>query len=331
MGTDSSLQTVEPITSTADHHVLRLAPRAVADRYPLHVAGAVNWRRHADHYLAQIDLPPLPAGWLIVPSLSIVEGTDYGFRFDLAADGAGHWPLAPVRMPPDGAPSTGTHVSTHLDCWHTHAALSGARLTVRVASAREPTNYLLSVSARPQQLTADSGLAITRELTVPALSQMTADAAIRRRICSPACVTMLLAHSGIAVQMSALAARCHDAAAGIYGMWPLAIHAASAHGMLGAIETFTRLDDVAPVLELGRPVIASIDFERGGLDGSPLERSSGHLVVVRGLGAHQVAVNDPAADADPLVERHYDRRQLAAAWLDRRGVAYVLLPPEGAA
>jgi hypothetical protein len=329
MGTEPSLQTAEQTQSAADHHVLRLAPRAVANRYPLHVAGEVNWRRQADGYLAQLDLPPIAAGWLIVPSLSIVDGADYGFRFDLVS-GAGRWPLAPVRMHPDGVPSTGTHVSSHLDCWHTHAAISGARLTVHVASAREPANYLLSVSARPLQLSTDSGVSITRELAVPALSQMTADAAIRRRICSPACVTMLLAHSGIAVPMSTLAAHCHDAAAGIYGMWPLAIHAASAYGMLGGIETFTRLDDVASVLEVGLPVIASIDFEPGGLDGSPLQRSSGHLVVVRGLGAHRVAVNDPAADADEAVERHYDRHQFAAAWLARRGVAYVLLPPEAA-
>jgi hypothetical protein len=316
------------IASALPPQTLRLAPDAIAARYPLGVSGAATWQRGANGYSTEFDMPPLTHGTIIVPSFSLIDPGDYGFRFELRA-GPDLWPLAPVRAQAaiTGAAPANSVVSTHLDCWHTHADIANARLRLDVHCSTPPEQYLLTVSMRPRAIAGRSGTVTTPPMQVPGLSQMTATAAIRRRICSPACVTMLLGFYGIKETMADVAARCHDADSGIYGVWPLAVHTASRHGVLGALETFTDLDQAAPLLERGWPIVASIDFASGELDGSPLAQTRGHLLVVSALAEDRVFVNDPAAEDDASVARAYDRRQFAAAWLNHRGVGYVLLPP----
>ena len=92
-----------------------------------------------------------------------------------------------------------------------------------------------------------------------------------------------------------LVTRSRDAATGMFGVWPLNLHAASRAGRLGAVEAFCDFSEPCSALRAGSPVIASIRFEADALTGAPLTRTPGHLVLVHGVCRTQVRVNDPAA------------------------------------
>ncbi len=75
------------------------------------------------------------------------------------------------------------------------------------------------------------------------------------------------------------------------------------------------------------PVSISIAYEEGTLEGSPVRRSNGHLIVVKGFTADgDVVCNDPAFKTDEAVEVTYRREQLWRAWRHSRHAAYVLWP-----
>jgi hypothetical protein len=113
----------------------------------------------------------------------------------------------------------------------------------------------------------------------------------------------------------------------MFGVWPLNMWAASRKGALGAVELFASLDDAVPALLAGVPVVSSIRFRSGELEGAPLDATGGHLVVLTGLTSDSALVNDPAGRGIAGVLRRYRRDQFAAAWLAERGAAYVMLPP----
>ncbi|WP_343900545.1 peptidase C39 family protein, partial [Nocardioides aquaticus] len=125
------------------------------------------------------------------------------------------------------------------------------------------------------------------------------------------------------------------------GNW--AFNTAWAASRLGGGEAFvTRLTGARQAerfIAAGIPLIASVTFGPGELDGAPIGSTAGHLLVIVGFdAAGDVVVNDPAASSASGVRRTYDRAQLERAWLTRSGgLVYVLrdadhpLPPRGAA
>ena len=76
----------------------------------------------------------------------------------------------------------------------------------------------------------------------------------------------------------------------------------------------------------GIPVVVSVSFKKGELDGAPISSTAGHLLVVVGFTEDgDVVVNDPASRSRSGVRRVYDRAQLEAAWLGGSGgTAYVI-------
>jgi hypothetical protein len=76
----------------------------------------------------------------------------------------------------------------------------------------------------------------------------------------------------------------------------------------------------------GIPLVASISFGPGELDGAPISSTNGHLVVIAGFTASgDVVVNDPAAARRSGVRRTYDRGQFENVWLPRSGgLVYVI-------
>ncbi|MEW6040970.1 MAG: C39 family peptidase, partial [Elusimicrobiota bacterium] len=74
--------------------------------------------------------------------------------------------------------------------------------------------------------------------------------------------------------------------------------------------------------------IASITFGPKELKNSPLNNTKGHLVVIRGFDKKgRVIVNDPAAPDATSVERIYDRKEFARAWIKNKlGTSYVIMP-----
>lgn len=163
-------------------------------------------------------------------------------------------------------------------------------------------------------------------IEIPALSQMTEDASIKDRICSPACVAMALHLHGSALPLRFIAEDCLDHGAGIYGNWAFNVAALWKHGVQARVEYFHSMEEAAGELLSGNPLVASIRFETGELAGSPIPKTNGHLVLLRGLhrrgdGSWQVMVLDPAAAREAEVPRMYDLAEFDRAWT---GVAYVV-------
>jgi hypothetical protein len=76
----------------------------------------------------------------------------------------------------------------------------------------------------------------------------------------------------------------------------------------------------------GIPLVASIAFGKGELDGAPISSTNGHLLVIVGFTkSGDVVVNDPAAATNAGVRRTYDRGQFENAWIPASGgTVYVI-------
>lgn len=113
------------------------------------------------------------------------------------------------------------------------------------------------------------------------------------------------------------------------GNWPFNTAYAGIYGTDAFVTRLLNLRDAERFIRAGIPVVVSIAFSRGGLDGSPLTSTPGHLVVITGFTADgRVIVNDPAAPRNSTVRRAYRRDQFEKAWLGGSGgVTYVIHPP----
>ncbi len=160
-------------------------------------------------------------------------------------------------------------------------------------------------------------------LDVPFRSQYDEAPDIRRKVCSPTSVAMVLEHHGVDVETAALAALLKDPDHGIYGNWARAVQGAFAHGVPGRLRRFSDWNDVRDALAAGRPLVASIGVNEGELTGAPYTRTRGHLLVLRGFDASgNVEVNDPAAETAEAGRTVYRRDELDRVWMLRGGTAY---------
>lgn len=302
-----------------------------AAKYPLSAQTGLVWRRRMGRVGCEIALPPCPPNHIIVPSLSVGQA-DYRYEASLNTDDA-TWPLQPVPAPRSRlfgnrkCAATQAAVSTHIDCFHTQAALPASRLAFRLRQAAPPQRYLAVASIRPLRQSPPNPAAVhTRAPQPPPLSQMQAPEDIRRRICSPTALAMLLQAADPNIDWMDTVARCFDPSTGSYGCWPLAIRCAAAHGRLGAVEALPSWAAVVAVLGAGLPLVASIRFAEGELPNAPLTKTCGHLVTCYGIDGDEVLVNDPAAADPAAVRRRYDLAAFSRAWLERRGAAYIMAP-----
>lgn len=318
---------------------LRFGDEASAERYPLPVSTDRIWYPAGGLVAAAIPVPACPRGHIIVPSVSL-PGQPAGFQCALELDGV-RWPLHAVpggaadngsgrlaasNVIPGPAETGGPEVSTHIDCFHTECDRPESRLVVYVDRSGPPVKYLVTLSVRPlivePEIPVRSRLVLDRP---PAISQMQGPASIRKRICSPTALAMSLRSADAGISWQAVVEACFDGR--FYGSWPLAIRCAARYGRLGAVEAIDSWDPVLSVLESGSPVVASIRFGRGELPGAPLPETGGHLVTVYGIDGGKVLVCDPAAPDDASVPREYGLGAFTAAWMRRRGAAYLLAPP----
>jgi hypothetical protein len=165
----------------------------------------------------------------------------------------------------------------------------------------------------------------TPMLEVPKLSQYLDAHPGQDGWCSAAALAMLLRFHGIAADVAEVARGVHDAAYGGTGNWAFNAAYAGAHGLRAAVAYLRGIDHVAAFLDAGLPVAISIAWESGELDGAPLDRSDGHLLVVRGIAEDRVFVNDPAQRG---VATRYDRGALDALFRRHGGIVYVVAPRE---
>jgi hypothetical protein len=269
-----------------------------------------------------------------VPSCSLIGAAPCSFRFEVSAMTEGRWtpwvPTATIGSEVfDGEADAAGAVVPDIDMYTAPRPIECARLRVRVHPAGAlPDRWLIGLSA--SDLGPPPGAATERaipRLGVPERSQMAEAPEIRDRICSPTCVAMVLEFWGRPVRVAEVAAEVFHRGLDRYGLWPAAIHAAARRGVAGYLLRFPDWASASWCLARGLPVIASIRFERGEIQGSPLARTDGHLVVVTGVDGDQVLVNDPAGRSAGEVPHRYRLEEFCRAWLERGGVGYVLFPP----
>ncbi len=155
--------------------------------------------------------------------------------------------------------------------------------------------------------------------------------------CSPTSVSMILAYWGRQLSREALVVPVPVAAEytmdRVYqgnGNWPFNTAYAShldngaLHGLVARLDSFAQVE---ALIAAGIPVSISIAYEPGQLTGSPITRSDGHLIVVKGFTPEgDVICNDPAFPSDDKVEVTYRRDELWRVWRHSKGMAYVVWP-----
>ncbi len=114
------------------------------------------------------------------------------------------------------------------------------------------------------------------------------------------------------------------------GNWPFNTAYAARHSLDAFVTRLYTLRDAEAFINAGIPLVASIAFGKGELDGAPISSTPGHLVVIRGFtSAGSVIVNDPAASKNSTVRRVYNRAQFEKAWQrGSGGVVYVIRPDQ---
>jgi hypothetical protein len=165
-----------------------------------------------------------------------------------------------------------------------------------------------------------------RELDVPEHSQYVDAFPAERGWCAPASMAMLTAAWDITPSVEEVAAGLFDRAYGGTGNWAFAAAYAGMCGLAGAAAYLRDLINLERFIAAGLPLAVSISWSGDALPGAPLERSDGHILVVRGFDrSGDVIVNDPA---QPAVRHVYERAAFARCWLDHGGVALLVAPAD---
>jgi hypothetical protein len=180
---------------------------------------------------------------------------------------------------------------------------------------------------RPMLSTALSQLQTTQTLSVPFRSQVVPRREWIGRICSPASVCMALQYFGVDAPTQEIAGMMYDPVSNMFGIWTRAIQSAAQEGIRGYIRRFRNWDDVRAHVEKGSVICASIRFERGELREPPFiyraRGTDGHLIVIKGFApGGRIVVND-SASKDFGQNNLWRQDDLAMAWFDKGGVAYV--------
>ena len=179
-----------------------------------------------------------------------------------------------------------------------------------------------------------------RDLPVPERSQMVYPEG-GEVWCSPASLSMVMAYWSEVTGRKALERMVPTVARGTYdsvykgnGNWPFNTAYASSFGLQASVNRISSLGQAERWVASGVPLVASIawDNDKKGkrLTGAPLQKSDGHLLVVRGFDPKGgcVIVNDPAGRDASEVRRLYRRDEFARAWFayGSGGVFYLIHP-----
>jgi hypothetical protein len=168
--------------------------------------------------------------------------------------------------------------------------------------------------------------AAPRIIDVPQRSQYDPAHPGERGWCSPASLSMVLAHFGYERSVAELAAAVRDEAYGGTGNWAFNVAAAGALGLSAAVVYLRDLVAAEHFTSEGFPLVLSFAWKSGGLPDAPLDASDGHLAVLCGFDEDGDAVcNDPAQAS---LRATYPREAFERVWLGHGGVAYAIVPPQ---
>jgi hypothetical protein len=112
------------------------------------------------------------------------------------------------------------------------------------------------------------------------------------------------------------------------GNWPFNTAYAAHFGLESEVTQLHSLAEAEQFIKAGIPLVASIAFNSGKLDGFFFKSTNGHLMVIVGFtAAGNPIVNDPASPDDATVRHVYDRAQFEDAWMSATGgIVYVIHP-----
>jgi hypothetical protein len=112
------------------------------------------------------------------------------------------------------------------------------------------------------------------------------------------------------------------------GNWPFNTAYAAHFGLEAEVTQLHSLAEAEQFIKAGIPLVASIAFNSGKLDGFFFKSTNGHLMVIVGFTASgNPIVNDPASPDDASVRHVYDRAQFEDAWMTASGgIVYVIHP-----
>jgi len=146
-------------------------------------------------------------------------------------------------------------------------------------------------------------------------------------ICSPTSTSMVLEYHGAKFTTVENCDRIYDPQYDMFGNWGRAVARAGEVGMDAWLARFRNWDQVKQEIAAENPVIASIRFRKGQVQGFLYESTGGHLLVIRGFtGDGGVIVNDPAR-REKGGGAVYPAAEFAKAWFDNGGVGYVIRKP----
>jgi hypothetical protein len=114
------------------------------------------------------------------------------------------------------------------------------------------------------------------------------------------------------------------------GNWAFNVAYTNRYGMRSFVTRLRSLREAESFVRAGIPLVASVQFGPGELDGAPISSTDGHLMVIRGFTARgKVIANDPAARRNSGVRRVYKRGQFADAWVGGSGGLVYVVRPRG--
>jgi hypothetical protein len=303
----------------------------------------------------------------VVPSWSIdVPGGSFA-RIDVRVrdgnttgswDSLGHWALSVSRVVRTSSSSqtddlakvaTDTVIANSgktFDAWQVRVQLLRPH-----HSSDKPTLYAVNGTAASyltkSASTSTTTMTTSHELAVPRSSQMIHKGEFPQwggggeAWCSPTSTAMVMRYFGKGPSTASLtwvkhtdpfvdhAARyTYDTRYDGTGNWPFNTAYAAHYSLDAFVTRLASLRDAEGFIKAGIPLVASIAFAKGGLDGAPISSTPGHLLVITGFSkSGRVIANDPAASSNSSVRRIYSRAQFEKAWLGGSGgVVYVIHP-----
>lgn len=231
------------------------------------------------------------------------------------------------------------------DRWQIRVTLLRTKGSSETPTVRSISGVAATYATRTVSNTSSTTMTSTKVLDVPRYSQMIHRGEFRayggggEAWCSPTTAIMLLRYRKVGPSPKAYAfadkykdpwvdhaaVKTYDAKYEGTGNWSFTMAYAGRYADAYVTRVHS-LRDAERFIRAGTPLGAAIAYSSGGLDGSPLNSTRGHLVAVVGFtSAGNVVVNDPAGATNSDVRRTYKRGQFERAWLGGSGgITYVV-------
>lgn len=260
-----------------------------------------------------------------------------------------------------GSVFTDTYVNTTdgtVDAYQLRVELTGTwSARPRVFQLAAQTSLFRSFTAVSQ-----TTMTSTIDLAVPQLSQYPHDGEYPlfggEAWCSPTSVAMMLKyyrtgptaadiaampadpvfdqHGRVDGEVPFAALHTFDVAYDGTGNWPFNTAYAARYGLDTSVRVFDSLREVEQLIKQGIPVVVSINWNNvdanpdNDLPGASIDKTPGHLMVVRGFTATgDVIANDPASPAGNSQVRHiYPRKEFERQWINASGGTVYLIAPQ---